>query len=409
MRPGAWGAAAAAAVGVAAMVWWTGAFDPSGARAGEPVAAAAPSADAASHEAAEQAGESASPGLGRAPLSAQGLRAQAEKLRLWQARYERAEQVYASYRDATRYPHESRPLAEHPDQIRPFDPITEEKALRDARGEAIPGLRLRTTQDRVFLSATDTVRFSIEALDEQGQRVALIVRSAAAQSIADTSIPVPVIATHLAFADNGTGGDLQAGDGIHTALLAPAQQGFERYDGTIRVLAQVAAKGFQGVVHFDVIYAPGVPATWLGVREAAEGGSLNFYLKALVNVPGRYVVSGRVDDAQGQPFALVQFNQELPSGEQEMRLQGFGALIRDKTPVFPLRLRDVEGFVLYPDRFPDRALMPRWSGVVHQSARYPYERFSSNEWNSEERERYLAEYARDADEARRQVEALLPR
>ncbi len=402
-------AAAAAAVGVAAMVWWTGALDPSGARAGESAAAGAPIAGAASHEAPEQAAEAASPGPGRAPLSAQGLRAQAEKLRLWQARYERAEQVYASYRDATRYPHESRPLSEHPDQIHPFDPITEEKTLRDARGEAIQGIRLRTTQDRVFLSAADTVRFSIEALDEQGQRTALIVRSAAAQSIADTRTPVPVIATNLAFADNGTGGDPQAGDGIHTALLAPAQQGFAHYDGTIRVLAQVAVKGLQGVVHFDVIYAPGVPATWLGVREAVEGGSLNFYLKAQVNAPGRYVVSGRVDDAQGQPFALVQFNQELPPGEQEMRLQVFGALIRDKAPAFPLRLRDVEGFILYPDRFPDRALMPRWSGVVHQSARYSTERFSSDEWSSEERERYLAEYARDADEARRQVEELLPR
>ena len=184
-----------------------------------------------------------------------------------------------------------------------------------------------------------------------------------------------------------------AGDGVHSALLSPAQQGFGQYDGTIRILAQVAVQGRQGVAHFDVVYAPAVPATWLGVREAVEGGSLHFYLKAQVRTAGRYVVSGRVDDAQGKPFALVQFNQELGSGEQEMRLQVFGALIRDKAPAFPLRLRDVEGFLLIPDRFPDRALMPRWAGLVLQSGSYPLARFSSDEWSSEERDRYLAEYA----------------
>ncbi len=116
----------------------------------------------------------------QAPLSAAGQQAQAEKLRLWQARYERAEQVYASYRDATRYPHESRPLADHPDQVRPFDPVTEETPLRDAKGDVVKGVRLRTTQDRVFLSGTDVARFSIEALNEEGQRLPLIVRGARA-------------------------------------------------------------------------------------------------------------------------------------------------------------------------------------------------------------------------------------
>jgi hypothetical protein len=36
-------------------------------------------------------------------------------------------------------------------------------------------------------------------------------------------------------------------------------------------------------------------------------------------------------------------------------------------------------------------------------------RFSSDEWSSEERDRYLAEYARDAEAARREVDALTRR
>ena len=50
--------------------------------------------------------------------------------------------------------------------------------------------------------------------------------------------------------------------------------------------------------------------------------------------------------------------------------------------------------------------MARQSGVVYTSARYTRDRFSSAEWSSEERSRYLAEYGKDADTARRQVETL---
>ena len=82
-------------------------------------------------------------GVGSAgPFSPAGLAARKQQLALWQQRYDRAVQVYSSYRDATRYPHESRPISEHPDQVRPFDPVTEIKTLRDASGRAVKGLRL---------------------------------------------------------------------------------------------------------------------------------------------------------------------------------------------------------------------------------------------------------------------------
>ena len=142
------------------------------------------------------------------------------------------------------------------------------------------------------------------------------------------------------------------------------------------------------------------------MREALEGGSLNFYVKANVRQAGRYVVSGRVDDANGVPFALLQFNEEVAAGNREFKLQVFGALVVDKSPAFPLRLRDVDGFLLIPDQFPDRATMARQAGVVHVSGKYTKERFSAAEWTSEERQRYLAEYGKDAETARRQVEEL---
>ena len=342
------------------------------------------------------------------PFSAAGLATRQQQLAVWQERHERAEQVYNSYRDATRYPHESRPITEHPDQVRPFDPVTETKTLRDASGKPVKGLRLRTSQERVFVSGNESVTFTIAAFDDNNKPVTLTVSQSSAQAIPDTTTPITPIQTQVPFSDNGTGPDVTASDGSYSARLTPSAQGFANYAGTIRLLAQVTANGQQGVAHFDVTYAPAVPATWQGVREAIEGGSLNFYLKVQVQVAGRYVASGRVYDANGKPFALLQFNDQLAVGATELKLQLFGALLHDKNPPFPLKLVDVEGFLLRPDTFPDRFMMARQIGVVHTSGRYAVDRFSSTEWKSEERDRYLNEYGRDVQEAQERITSLQP-
>ncbi len=394
---------ASAAVFVAAVGWYlSGSESDRSAGAGQgngtTVGSAAGSA-AGSGASADGAGANG-------PYSPAGLKARQEQLALWRGRYERAEHTYATYRDATRYPYDSRPIAEHPDQVRPFAPIAEEVKLLNAKGEVVKGVRLRTTQERVFLSGAESVKFTVAAVDENGRSLPLVVRNASAQTIPDSRTPIKLIQTSVRFADDGTGGDDVALDGTYSAVLLPANQGFRAYSGTIRLLAEISSDAQQGVVHFDVVYSPDAPATWAGVREALEGGSLNFYVKANVRQAGRYVVSGRVDDANGVPFALLQFNEEVAVGNREFKLQVFGALVVDKNPAFPLRLRDVDGFLLIPDQFPDRATMARQVGVVHVSAKYTKDRFSAAEWTSEERQRYLAEYGKDAETARRQVEEL---
>ena len=121
---------------------------------------------------------------------------------------------------------------------------------------------------------------------------------------------------------------------------------------------------------------------------------------------GRYVVHGRVDDANGDPVALVSFNDEVPQGAQEFRLTMFGKLVRDVKPAFPLVLRDVDAFLLRHDTFPDRSMMSRRSGKVHTSQDYALDSFSAAEWNGEERARYLAELGKDVASAKAQVDRL---
>lgn len=376
----------------AGLGWWSAGAAPSPAEAPAPAAAPSSAAPASS--------------LSRAPYSAAGLKQRDRRLALAQDRLERAQETLASYRQATVYPPESRPLREHPDQLRPFAPIEQSLPLRRPGQDPASGVRIVTTQEKVFASGAETVKLTVAAVDDNGQRLPLTITRAVAFDLPDPRQAAGRPQVAIDFNDAGLGADLLAGDGTYSGLLAPALQGFADYAGTVRVQLELNQDGRSGMVSFDVVYQPLVPAEWGGIREAVVDGSLVFDLQAQVHQAGRYVVNARVVDARGQPLALLTFNDEVGTGSQRFRLTLFGRLIRDAQPTFPLRLQDVEGFLLLPDQFPDRAMLPRRAGVVYSSQRYGLDRFSDAEWQSEERSRYLTEYQNDVDRASQDLAGL---
>ncbi|WP_181373044.1 hypothetical protein [Massilia glaciei] len=308
--------------------------------------------------------------------------------------------TYCDYREASKYPVESRPVADHPDQIYPNAPITESGPMRTDGGGADSKVRIQSSQSRVFLAAGEGVAFSLRATDADGKVLPLVVTRALAKGVAKEGARATPQAT-LAFADNGAGADAAAGDGAFAAVLAPAQGALASFNGTIRTEVRYSAGGSNGVIIFDVIHTPELPATWTGqVREATESGSLHFYLGAQMRTAGRYIVTGRVDDARGQPFALLTFNDVLPAGPNEVKLTVFGKLLLDKAPALPLVLRDVDGHLLKENTDPDRALMPRLAGTVYAAKGKQMNSLSGAEWDSEERGRYLKEFGKDLVAAR---------
>lgn len=336
--------------------------------------------------------------VGAAPLAAAPGRRQLLE------NYRQAEQALCSYEQASQYPAGSRPMAQNADQSYPNQPVTEANAMRLDGGGTDNQVLLQTSQSRVHMASGESVAFSLRAVDPNGATLPLVITRAVAAGITYGATR-PNAQVALAFTDDGAGADPVAGDGAFAGVLAPAQTGLAGFDGTIRTQVSYTVNGKNGKIAFDVIYSPVLPAVWTGaVRDASDNGSLSFYLKADVRVAGRYIVSGRVDDAQGQPFALLTFNDLLPAGPNEIRLTAFGKLLRDGAPVLPLRLRDVEGYLLRENADPDRAMMPRLEGTVATSRRYPVDSFSDAPYAGEERGRYLAEFGKDLTLAR---EALL--
>jgi hypothetical protein len=165
----------------------------------------------------------------------------------------------------------------------------------------------------------------------------------------------------------------------------------------------------RGGAAFDLQYTPAPPAAFTGrVREALQDGSLDLLVEIEVERPGRYVLAARADDARGRSFAYLSFNEELGAGQKEARFRLFGKLIRDEEAETPFTLRDVEGFLLKEDTFPDRELMEAMDGPVHTTQRYRAGDFSEAAWESEEKARHVAELTKDVEEARDRVEGEAP-
>jgi hypothetical protein len=322
---------------------------------------------------------------------------------LWEKRLARARFSLDTYVASTRYPPESRPIREHPDQEQLAAPERTRSLSRDN-----DQVQLRMKQDKVFLAGDEVVTFTVGCENKVREPLPCQVTNGMAQE-AEHMLQgaAPLAGTPLAFVDDGSQGDALARDGFATARFQPSKQGFPLFSGTLRVSFQVRSGSAEGSAFFDVLYTPSPPARFTGkVREAVEQGSLQLYLGLQVRTPGRYVIAGRVDDEAGVPLAYVSFNEELPAGAQEAKLTLFGKLLIDEAPTFPLKLRDVEGFLLKEQGDPDRELLTTLRGYVHTTREYPPTAFSPSEWQSEERSRYIDEFTRDVKEAQQELDGL---
>jgi hypothetical protein len=323
---------------------------------------------------------------------------------LWEKRVERARFTYDSYVRSTRYPPESRSIKEHPDQVYPASPERKQPLSKDQRD-----ISLVLKQDKLFVAGDEVVRFFVGCENASSkQPLACEVHSAVAHEAPHMAAADKLNSVPLDFTDTGRLGDEVAGDGTWTASFQPSRQGFAMFEGTLRVEFRVRANGdTEGGAFFDIMFTPAPPATFTGkVREVVEQGSLQLYVGLQVRKAGRYVMAGRVDDESGIPFAYLSFNEELEAGAREVKLTVFGRLLHDENPAFPLKLRDVEGFLLREQGDPDRELMKSLSGYVHTTREYPLESFSPEEWTSEERERYLKELGKDVSESQQHLEEL---
>ncbi|MDC0743647.1 hypothetical protein [Polyangium mundeleinium] len=320
-----------------------------------------------------------------------GARERAER------RLERTRHTLEGYLQATRYPPGARPLSEKPDLQKAHSVAKSTQPL--ARSDKkLTDARVTLEQDRLYLVGDEAARLKVSCTTSEGPARCEVLR---AEARVPETMPQAgnMPAAPVVFADEG-------GSAV-TTLFAPAKEGFGGYHGPIAVNLDLRIDGEEGGARFDVIYTPAPPARLTGdVREVLENGSLCLYLRLAVDKPGRYVVVGRVDDADGDGFAYLEHNDPLDAGTQEAKMCIFGKLVLDERAKSPFVLRDVEAYLLKEDTYPDRELVPGRDGPFYTTKAYAESVFSDAEWQSEERDRHVKEFTKDVKEAEGALEAL---
>jgi hypothetical protein len=94
-----------------------------------------------------------------------------------------ADRTYCSYRESSKYPQTSRPIAEQPDQVYPNAPVTDVHPMRLDGGGADPKVLLQTSQSRVYMASGESVAFSLRAVDADGAVLARVFTRATAQGL----------------------------------------------------------------------------------------------------------------------------------------------------------------------------------------------------------------------------------
>ncbi len=330
-----------------------------------------------------------------APAPTDGVAA-GEESTVAERRLERAERTLETYRQSTRYPPDSQPMRRHPDMEQPhFVPaVPYPLAHHDGRHS---GARVTVRQDRRFLVADETAALSLECSSGDGAESCQVL-GAYARRLVSPLFEGRSEGVRVAFQEQEPG--------LHVATFQPSRQGFAGYAGLIRIDLTVRMGNEQGATGFQLEYTPEAPATFTGrIDEALEHGSVLLRIGLLVARQGRYVLHARLDDATGNTVALLTFNDLLGSGDQVAVMPLFGRLLLDERPAQPWHLRDLEGFRLLEDATPDRELMAMRAGRLHTTRRYTASELSPDEWQSEQKTRYLGALTADVERARREVEA----
>lgn len=301
----------------------------------------------------------------------------------------------ASYLEWAAYPPFSRPIAERPDRHAPHrvgNRLVEwpgtEAAGDEPAAERTP-IAVELAQDRYYLVGDERAVLALQC--RRGDEPAhCVVRRAVAAPPADLA-PTAARAAVVFRAE---------GPGAWRAELAPRGAGFADWHGPLHVAVEVDAGSAEPsvdpsaptlVVGFDVDLTPSAPARWTGnAEDRLRDGSVEVCSELDVAVPGRYRFDGRFADRDGRTFALASARVDARVGPTAVCFTLFGKLVLDEGAPGPWVLRDVEGFLLLEDTFPDRQTVPGWDGVLHETRAYASSELSDAEWESEAKARYRA-------------------
>lgn len=324
----------------------------------------------------------------------------------------------AMYREWAKYPPNSRPLTEaQADVLEPLMIAEAPRRLlaRDAHGRTRKSdYSCKLQPLRHTITAGETQLITLECTVGQGvemRRAAIeVLKADLTLASSRQSAAVPLTSD---FRDDGSEGDERPGDLVQTLRVQPPAQawGDFRLAVEVRVPEEASGDKYWLITTFAASGEP--PARFTGRRkERIEEGSLVVAVEVEVNKAGRYVIQANLF-ADEEPVAYANFDAELQSGQRWVDLLFFGKVLKDRGATGPFTMTELRGHRLNTpfsvedlrkppaevkrllsqikeSSGPEREELVPWR-EPYVTAAYGASDFSDAEWQSEVKDRRLAE------------------
>ena len=323
-------------------------------------------------------------------------------------------QLLRDYSEWAQYPPNSRPLAaSHIDVIEYRHIRAPMQAMPTKQnGEIVAGdysclLQPKThslvgdEQMHIFLSCARTGERELQLIEVQNLRL---------EARAGDRRFSPVVPT---YNDDGEQGDVLANDRIVTFEFRP--QASDWADMYLTVNFKIAGDA-SGTVHSLATHffsSPVAPARFTGnIREEIRNESLVLSVELQVERAGNYTIEGNLMSENGEALAFARADANLKTGTQQMELQYYGKILRDRNIAGPYRLEGLRGSlntdVIQPEMLarppaevaaflknvqddrPKRMLIPYYE-KSYSTRNYEPELFTDAVYTSPEKERRLSE------------------
>ena len=321
------------------------------------------------------------------------------------------EDLIKNYKEWSKYPPDSRPLLpEHRDVIRHREipvalqtmPVMQDGKPQDSGYQCLlqPATHSVTEGEKMQLFLACTGKGSITPLPIKLVEIKTVGR-AGVKKFSPEEILGPF--------DDGTNGDPNAGDGIHTFSFSPKKQDWGDIHVTINFAVLDGNRSTELSLSTHFFSSPVAPARFTGrFNETYRDGSLFISAELEVMKPGNYTIEANLFGDE-QPIAYAREDAKLDPGLQFVELEFFGKVLHDREIDGPFELKDLRGYlntdVIQPEilaqspaeveRFlknvredrPKRMLIP-YSAASHETRKYAASEFPDDPYDSpEKRER----------------------
>lgn len=323
-------------------------------------------------------------GASPTPRDAESERRGAEKEKLAEiVDSKKAMEVAAELRHKARFPRTSRRIEDN------LDPIVKQRTVQERVSPPGQGSRptLVVFASSVSYEAPNPIILFARFIREYPDDWATETGGEIAGELTNAE---DVVVAQVDFRDDGQERDIEAGDGVFTAMLTPSDDDLDRWTGLIRVKVYGQTSGGDRRSARTRFYY-GAASAWLtgNYRDELAGGHLRLLAEVQVTAPAEYRLDATLSGSQGL-LAWAANTVHLEPGTRWLPVNFWGLSFREANEPGPYRLSSValSNVSATPPQLNDAI------STSYQTGRYDPKDFSGDRYNDprllEKADRYEA-------------------